>query len=778
MSASASHPDTELYEFGPFRVDAQREILLRAGEPVPLTPKTFQILLVLVRHSQEVVTKDDLMKAVWPDTFVEEANLSRNIFMLRKALGESPQDHRYIVTVPGRGYRLAESVHLVPEHEVNIVAATRSRVEVEVKETRTWGWIAVIVALLLIAGAAVLSLSLHRAAILSEKDTLVLADFANSTRDPVFEETLRQGLAVQLEQSPFLSVISEERIQKTLRLMGRPVDARLTPEVAREVCERTGSAAVLNGSIARLGSQYVLGLRARKCGTGEILADEQVQAGRKEDVLNALSQMAKSFRTRVGESLATVQKHGMPLAEATTQSLEALRAYSLGYKVTFSSSGRAALPFFQRAVEIDPKFAMPYLWMGLVYTDMGESVRATQSTSRAYELRDRTSDREKLFIAAVYDTQVTGNLEKAQQTYELLEQFYPRVIDAPGPLSGFIYPVFGKYEEAIEQAKKAIALDPDFPFAYVNLIDNNLYLGRLAEAENALARASERKFAVDELLIAQYATAFLKGDTGVMEQALASAQNRPSAEDWLTDNAASALAYCGRLREAKLMVRRAVDLAQQAEKPESAALYATAAAIWDALFGNPSDARRSAIAVVQLSKARDVEYGAALALALSGDLSRSQSLADELEQRFPEDTSVRYSYLPVLRALAVLKRKPSKAIELLQVAGRYELGTPGSSANGSFGSLYPIYVRGEAYMAAHQGAVATAEFQKILDHRWVLVTDSMGPLAHLQLARALILSGDREKAKAAYEDFFAIWKRADPDIPVLKQAKAEYAKLQ
>jgi tetratricopeptide (TPR) repeat protein len=435
-------------------------------------------------------------------------------------------------------------------------------------------------------------------------------------------------------------------------------------------------------------------------------------------------------------------------------------------------------PFFRRAAEIDPKFAMAYLWMGLAYIDMGESLLAQENTGRAYQLRDRTSDREKLLISATYDTQVTGNLERARQTYELLEQTYPRVTDAPGPLSGFIYPVFGKYERAIEEAQKATALDPEFPFAYVNLIDNNLYLGRVAEAEKALQRASEHNFVVDELSAAQYAMAFLKGDKAGMAQTLAAAHERPSAEDRLTDLGASVLAYSGRLQEARRMVRRAVDLAQQAEKPESAALYQAGTAVWDGLFGNPSEAGRDAIAVLRASKGRDVEYGAALALVLAGDFSRSQALADALEEQFPEDTSVRYSYLPVLRALAVLKREPFKTIELLQAADRYELGTPGSSFNGNFGSLYPIYVRGQAYLAAHRAAEAEAEFQKILDHRGIVISDPIGALAHLQLGRACALANDKIKAKRAYHDFLILWENADQEIPILREAKTEYAGLQ
>ena len=356
MATTPEQRVKRLFEFGPFRVDPEKELLLRGDETVPLTPKTFQILLVLIRHSQEVVTKDDLLKMVWPDTFVEEANLSRNIFLLRKALGESPQDHQYIVTVPGRGYRFAEDVKLVPSTELNVVAASHTKLQVQVNESRPWGWIAAAVVLLVAVAAGTFRLFFHPSPALSAKDTLVVADFANSTGDPVFDGTLRQGLSVQLEQSPFLRLVSDERIHETLRLMGQPTDAHLTPEMAREVCERTGSAAVLNGSIATLGSQYVLGVKAVNCHSGEVLDEEQVQAVRKEEVLHALDQVARRFRSRVGESLTSVGQHDTPLAQATTPSLDALKAYSRGRQLV-DSNPQAAIPFLTQAVEIDPQFA-------------------------------------------------------------------------------------------------------------------------------------------------------------------------------------------------------------------------------------------------------------------------------------------------------------------------------------------------------------------------------------------------------------------------------------
>jgi eukaryotic-like serine/threonine-protein kinase len=619
----------------------------------------------------------------------------------------------------------------------------------------------------------------HRAPGLTDKDTIVLADFINRTGDPVFDWTLRQGLTIQLEQSPYLSLVSEEHIRKALSMMSRPPDARLTPDVAREICERTGGAAVLEGSIASLGSQYVLGLRAKACRSGDVLDEEQAQAARKEDVLNALSQIAAKFRTRVGESLATVEKHSTPLAQATTPSLEALRAYSTGLRVSSLNGGASAVPSFKRAIQFDPKFAMAYAHLGLKYSNIGESVLSAESTREAYRLRDRASDPEKFFIAAIYDRQVTGNLEKAQQTCELWAQTYPREVEPHSLLSGFIDQGSGKYEESVEEAKMAIALDPDLVFGYVNLAYSYFYLDRPEEAARTIQRASARKLEISEFLVLRYYIAFLRNDMPGMSREVALSYGKPGAEDWIAHAEAMVSAYSGRLQQAARMSRRAVDLARQAGQWETAATYETAAAVWEAFFGNAAAARRLALHALGISTGRDVEYGAAVALALAGESFRVQTLANDLERRFPEDTSVRFSYLPTLRALVALNHKePGKAIELLQIAAPYDLAIPGINFFAFFGSLYPAYVRGQAYMAAHQGTQAAAEFRKILDHRGVVFSDPVGALARLQLGRAFAVSGDKTKAKAAYQDFLGLWRDADQDIPILHQAKAEYTRLQ
>jgi DNA-binding winged helix-turn-helix (wHTH) protein/tetratricopeptide (TPR) repeat protein len=778
MAAGADQKIKELYEFGPFRVDPDRQLLFRDGEPIALTPKAFQLLLALLRRHNEIVTKDELMKAVWPDTFVEETNLTRNIFSLRKALGETEQN-RYIITVPGLGYRFTEEVRLVSESELTIVAASHSKLQVQVKEARPWARISVAAVIVLAAAIGLVHFFVRRSAILTEKDRVVLADFANSTGDPVFDGTLRQGMAVQLEQSPFLSLISEQRIQRTLALMGQPAERHLSGEVARDVCERTGAAAVIEGSISRLGGQYVLGLRAKNCHSGDVLDEEQEQVVKKEDVLNALSQIATKFRTRVGESLVTVERFSAPLTEATTPSLEALKAYSAGWQVHAVHGASAALPFFQRATEIDPQFAMAHASLGRIYADLDQRGLAAASTVRAWLLRDRASEPENFFIISNYEILVTGNLEAAQQTCEAWARAYPREARPHHALAGIVHKAPGRYENALSEARKAIELEPDFWVGHYSLAVNSVYLGRLEDGENALHAAIARGLDADEFIMLAYEINFLKDDKAGMEREAFRARARPGGENWMSARESLVAAYSGHLQQARDISRTAVLQAQQAGQPERASLWATEAAVRESLFGNKQTAIEWAHSALKLSNAREVEYGAALALAISGNSSRAETLAKEMENGFPEDSSVRFNYLPTIRAvLALNQAEPQDALELLKIAKPHELGMPFSAVSGLFGALYPVYVRGQAYLAATRGTEAAAEFQKILDHRGIVVSDPIGALSRLQLGRAYALSGDMVKAKSAYLDFLTLWKDADPDIPILKQARAEYAKLQ
>jgi eukaryotic-like serine/threonine-protein kinase len=770
MSVSESQKLKELYEFGPFRVDPEKEILVRAGETVPLTPKTFQILLVLVRNSRQVVSKDDLMKAVWPDTFVEEANVSRNIFMLRKALGETSQDHQYILTVPGRGYRLARSVRLVPQQELSIVAAQHSKVQIQVKETKPWGWpLASVVLLLAITGGASWLL-LHRKPVLTEKDTVVLADFTNSTGDPVFDGTLRQGLSVQLDQSPFLSLISDDHIRQTLALMDKAADQRLTPEIGREVCQRTGSAAVLDGSIANLGSQYILGLRAVSCRTGDVLAEEQASASSKEKILAVLDQAAVQLRRKLGESLSTVEKFDTPLEQATTPSLEALQAYTLGRKMMVGKDQFAeALPFFQRAIQLDPNFAMAFAALGSAYRNLGETERGAGDIQRAYERRTHLSQPERFYIESTYYHYVTGDLERAREVYELSAQIYPRYSGTHLRLWQ-LYSELGEYEKALTEIREAARLDPSRAIDLVNLVANDVNLNRLQEARaianEMLAKQPDSPF----LRFNIYRLDFLEDNLEGMKEQVHWAAGKPGTEGVMLELEAETAAYAGHIEQSRDLSLRAVDSAMRAQEKENAALFEANQSLLESLIGNKADARKHANSALGLSSGRDMRYEAALGLALAGEESRAQALANDLAKRFPDDTGVQLNYLPTIRAQVALSHDdPSKAIDLLQPAARYELG---------WNLFGPVYIRGEAYLAAHRWAEAAAEFRKILEHRGIVANHPFGALAHLQLARAYAAAGDKAKAKPCYEDFLNLWKDADSDIPLLKEAKAEYAKLQ
>jgi serine/threonine protein kinase/predicted Zn-dependent protease len=617
----------------------------------------------------------------------------------------------------------------------------------------------------------------HQSKRLTEKDTILLADFTNTTGDSVFDGALRQGLTVQLEQSPFLSLVPDQRIQQNLRLMGQPPDARLTPEIARELCQRAGGAAVLDGSIASLGSQYVLGLKAENCRTGDSLAGEQERAMGKEQVLAAMDKAAANLRSKLGESLTTVQKFDTPIEQATTPSLEALQAYSLGRK-TLATKGdnAAAVPLFQRAIRLDPNFAMAYASLGTSYGNLGETSLGAENTRKAYELRERVSEREKFYIESHYYSIVTGDLEKARRAYELWAQTYPRDWLPPDNLGG-IYRILGQYDKRLAANRETLRLDPASAWSYAYLVYPYLNLNRLEEARATVEEAQAKHLDSPLLRIGLYQLAFLQNDPAGMAQQVTWAAGKPGVEDVLLAREADTAAYSGRLGEARDFSRRAVASAERAEEKEKAASYEADAALREALFGNAAAGRQQAAAALGLSTGRDVKYGAALALAMAGDAARAQALAEDLAKRFPEDTVVQFNYLPTLHAqLALSRNDASKAIDALQAAAPYELGDPTEAF--TFLSLYPVYVRGEAYLAGHQETGAAAEFQKILDHRGVVFNEPIGALAHLSLARAYAMTGDTAKAKSAYQDFLTLWKDADPDIPILKEAKAEYAKLQ
>jgi len=615
---------------------------------------------------------------------------------------------------------------------------------------------------------------------LANKGTIILSEFANTTGDPAFG-ALRQVMAGELGKSPYLSVLPDSRMSETLRLMVRPLDTKLTPVIASEICERTASAAVVDGSVTSLGSQYLLSLHARNCRTGDVLDQEQAPVAKKEEVFQSLGEVANRFENWAGRSLPSVAKEPSLPAEATTPSLEAWRSYSAAMK----SQQRAAqstevIPLLQRAIELDPKFAMAYANLGRLYASFGESELGAQNIAKAYALRNGVSDLENYFITFNYHRQVTRNLELARQTLESWAQEYPRDLNAHGFLAAFTTQGSGHYDKAAEEGLKAIGLDSDYSIGYTNVVFAYIYLNRLSEADAVLRKAADRKIETIEFSVCRYFIAFLKNDQMAMEMEVTQRQGKLEAQGWFEHQEALTAAYRGRLKEADRLSDGAVSLSRQAGLRERAALFEGARATWNALLGNRTEAKENSAMALSLYRSRDADYGPAFAVALLHDSAQAHKIELDLAQRYQEDTSVQFSYLPALRALEALNQgDPEKALEMTQVAAPYDIAVPGTAfySGGFFGAMYPVYVRGLAYSRMGRYREAAAEFQKILDRPGIMLNDPMGPLARLQLARALSASGDRARSAAVYNDVLTLWKDADPDLPVVQEARAESAKL-
>jgi serine/threonine protein kinase/tetratricopeptide (TPR) repeat protein len=608
---------------------------------------------------------------------------------------------------------------------------------------------------------------------LTEKDTVVLADFANSTNDPVFDGTLKQALAVDLEQSPFLNILSDRRVGETLKLMGRAPAEHVTADVARELCLRTGSKAVIGGAISNLGTEYVVTLDAAACTNGDSLAKERAEATSKEGVLKALDTSAAALRGRLGESLASVQKFDVPV-EATTPSLEALKAYSMGITTGRTKGDSEAVPFMKRAIELDPNFAMAYAGLGIEYSNLGQASLASDYARKAYNLRDRVSDREGYRISAFYYQYVTGEMDKAIEAYGLWAKSYPRDMVPHGNV-GSLYASLGQYDKAIAETEAAQRLEPTIT-DYANLASNYISVNRLADARATLQDAQRNQF--DGLFIRGnvYALAFLAGDAAEMGRQVAWAAGRPGEEDQMLNTQADTEAYYGRLVKARDLARRAADSAMRSDAKETAAQWFAFQAVREVEVGNVSAARQGVAHALALAPGRDVRVLSALVLARAGESAQCKAILDALKKSESSNTFLKLYWFPVLEAsMEIAQHAPDRAIIALEPSVPYELGNPPPVSSGT---LHPAYVRGLAYLAEKNGAAAAAEFQKFLDHRGIVLNFLFGSLAHLQLGRAYAVSGDGVKAKVAYQDFFTLWKDADPDIPVLKDAKAEYAKLQ
>ena len=780
------------YRFGDFELSEEDFSLSRDGRRLPLEPRALCVLLVLVKSPNKLLDKKVLLETVWQNTFVEETTLTRAIAVIRKQLGDDPRQPSYIETVPTRGYRfiavvteqapselpedaaapapltapVADAIKtraedIQSDSDVSSALIAQSSVRRRFTLNRKPVTLAVAASGVVACALAPYLLSHHRHATqLSTKDTLVLADFTNTTGDPAFDVTLRQGLLVQLEQSPVLRIASDNQIRKTLKRMGHAESEPVTTQVGQELCQRLGGSVVLDGTITKLGNAFVLGLRARRCSSGEELDAEQVQIARKEDALEALTSIATRFRGRLGEASATLHDFDTPLAEATTPSLEALNAFSHGMQAFNTKGSSAALPLFRYATELDPNFAWAHAWLGRMYADLGNEAMAVESTRRAYDLRDRASERERLTIAVSYDLLVTGNLETARSACDAWLQMYPRDIYPRAFLSATVYPAYGQYERALNEAQQMIALDPDFVVGYRNAAMSLIALNRVADAEATLNQAFQRKVFLPSFVTDAYRIAFLKGDVAAMQQALNTAPKNP----WLLYYHAATLARSGKLKQAQGLRDRAVRLAEENARRDMEAELLVTAAFTDVLYGYPEKATQQIQTALRLPIGRYAKASAALVLAMAGHVNESASLVDELRRQFPEDTVLRYNSLPTAEAaIALWRNKPQDALEALESTSRFGVSLP----------LYPVYLRGKAHLALGHTAQAAAEFHLLIDHPGLVLNDPLLNVARLDLAKAYTSSGDRGRALELLQTVRREWSGAEEEFPALSQMEQE-----
>ena len=785
--------DVRLARFGPYVADFAQGELRKHGTKLKIQSKPLSVLQILVQKRGEIVTREELRAALWPsDVFVDfDKNLATAVNKLRSVLGDSAEEPSYIETIPRRGYRFLVPVDTetkgTPEtvptlQPMPVLGTAGSATSTEdaskpVSDSSRSRWQAAVGATVLVAGLAAsgwLFFS-HKVHALTDKDTIVLADLANSTNEAIFDDTLKTALTVSLRQSPFLNALPDSEVAKTLQMMTRPAETKLTAEVAREVCQRTGSKAYVAGEIGSLGSEYVLGLKAVNCQSGNTLAQQQVTAATKEKVLDALGEAATKLRRELGESLESIQRFDAPMEQATTPSLEALKAYSIGITTAGTKGDSAASPYFKRAVELDTNFALAYADLGVSYTNLGQASLAAESLEKAYALRGRVSEREKYKIESLYYSLATGDEEQAIQVYELWEKSYPHDV-TPHVNLGWIYSFFGQYEKAVTETEDSLRLTPDDVMGYVNLGSEYLALNRSDDARKTIRQAQQQKLDGELLHWLVYQVAFVKGDIAEMEGQMAWAAGKPGVEDLLLSSQSDTEAYYGRLAKARGLSRRAVDSSVRSGSKETGALWQVNAGLREAEFGNLQIAKQDIAAALALSPdGRTVRVLAALALARIGEIARAKSIVAELEKSYPSDTVLKVYSLPIIKAAMELHaNNPRQSVALLEAAAPYELGAPPLM---QVGTMYPVYIRGQAQLLAHDTAAIT-EFQKLLAHTGVTLNYPLGALAHLGLARAYALQGDTGKAKDAYQHYLALWKDADSDIPILKQAKAEYAKLQ
>jgi eukaryotic-like serine/threonine-protein kinase len=783
--------------FGVFQINLAARELRKHGVRIRLPGQPFSILSMLLERPGEVITREEMRQRLWTsDTFVDyEHSLNSAIKKLRSALGDTPENSRYIETIPRVGYRFVAPVQVIPESselqplkhipEIERPVATRvvdaaadSKISMISSAFRMNAWKISLLVIAVVAAGLIGGIFHYRAQQtrrLTDRDTIVLADFTNTTGDAIFDETLKQALSVELMQSPFLNLASDLKVSEMLRRMGHSPSDPLPREVAREVCLRLGGKAILAGSISSLGSHYRVGLQALGCASGDILAASQVEAANKESVLKAVDGVASQVRGKLGETLSSLAKYDFPV-DTTTRSLEALKAFSMGLRASRERGEGEAIPFFRDALQLDPEFALAHVTLGRAYVDAGEVNEAVAHFTKAFGLRDRLSEREKYYITTLYNETVTGDMERAKEAGELWTQAYPRDGVAREKLAT-VYGELGELEKSNMQAQEALRLDPDSTVNVFNAVAGVIALDRLDEGRRILEAAQARGLDGPDIHDSTYPLAFLRGDRVEMERQVAWAASKGNTAYLVFAEHSDTEAYYGQLRKAQDLSRRAVESATRNETKEAAALCEIAAALREVEVGNPSLAKQGVRSALALMPSKDVKLLAALGLARSGDNAHAKALIKELESKNPSSTLIKSYWLPTLEAsLEVHAGNPKTAVSLLQGAARYELRETSSVSNVS--NMYPTYIRGQAYLLAHNGIAAAAEFKKLLDHRGVVLNGILGALSRLQLARAEVMMGDMDGGRKQYMDFLTLWKDADPDIPILKQAKVEYGKLQ
>jgi DNA-binding winged helix-turn-helix (wHTH) protein/Flp pilus assembly protein TadD len=777
--------------FGVFEVNFSARELRKHGTRVRLPGQPFAILAMLLEKPGEVVTREEMRGRLWAsDTFVDfEHSLNSAIKKLRSALSDSPEKSLYIETLPRIGYRFIAPVTIatanietppstLPSSGIPLPATSRSESTqpVSTRVARGRRRLVLFVTAIGLSAALLAKYFYNRSetSLPRDKDTVLLADFENTTGEQVFDEALRQGLAVGLEQSPHLQILSDRKSAVILKQMGRPPDERLTGRMAIELCQRAGSKLMVQGSISSLGTTYLIGLTAIRCDNSDAVAHEQAEARYREEIIRALGEAATRLRTRLGESISSIHKYNAPLEQVSTASLEALKAYGTAVSMHSKEGDRAAIPFYNRAVQLDPNFALAYGQLATIYQNQGETQLARENSVKAFQHKERLTESERLVIEAWYNIIVTGDLEKATQFYEEEVQNYPPSANVLNDL-GANYGNLGRYDKAAEILRHALRVDPDGATTYANLAAGLLATNKIDEARAILAEADNRKFQTDFLLQVHYWEAFLQGNSKEMERILSQAATVPGAGPLLLSEQARTEAYFGRLEKSRQFSELAARMMEREDDKESAAACQAELAVREAEIGNGRRARGHALNALQQARSQTVVTLAALVMAQNGDFKRAQLLVDELNKGHPTDTLIQKYWIPTIRARMELRQGTwSKALETLSVAAPFDFAT---SPALPISTLYPAYVRGEIYLAAGDGRRAVAEYNKLIDHPGMVLNFPLGALAHLGLARAYSLQEDRVKAHDAYQDFFALWKDADPDVPILKQAKAEYANL-